>query len=133
MNYGLLMDGTATLITNQTIKDDASLSLDLSTWSSTPIVVRMDVMGGTVNVGNEDIQIHSGQAWYFINSKTLRISGFSEDADGTVRTFIIWTKPSDALPAEQADSAMQIETVKVRSHFDRLWLLDMDGEVILQS
>ena len=131
MNYGLTADGIATLITNSTTEQDASFSIDLSTWSSTSLLVRMDVMGGTINVDGEDLEIHSGQAWYFINSKALRVSGYSEDVDGTVRTFIIWAMSSDELPAEQSDPAMQIETVEVRSHFDRLWLLDMDGDVSL--
>lgn len=91
----------------------------------------MYVMGGTINVDGEDLEIHSGQAWYFINSKVLRVSGYSEDADGTVRTFIIWATSSDELSGEQSDPAMQIKTVEIRSHFDRLWLLDMDGEVSL--
>lgn len=119
------------MITNSTAEQDASFSIDLSTWSSTSLLVRMDVMGGTINVDDEDIEIHSGQAWYFVNSKALRVSGYSEDADGTVRTFIIWATSSDKLPAEQSDPAMQIQTVEIRSHFDRLWLLDMDGEVTL--
>jgi hypothetical protein len=130
-NYSLTAEGTATLITNSTTEQDTSISIDLATWSSTSLLVRMDVMGGTVSLDDEDVEIHSGQAWYFINSKALRVSGYSEADDGAVRTFIIWATSSDALPAEQSDPAMQIQTVEVRSHFDRLWLLDMDGEVLL--
>ncbi|MFY3742219.1 MAG: hypothetical protein HMLIMOIP_002683 [Candidatus Nitrosomirales archaeon] len=76
LTYTLNVNGTADAIGNSSYAGEAELSLDMSVWKSTPGLVKMDVVGGTVMVDGESMEVHSGHAYYWINKDRMLIVAF---------------------------------------------------------
>lgn len=82
LTYTLSANGTAYAIGNSTYTGDAELSLEMSVWKSTPSQVRMDVIGGTVNVDGQKLDVHSDHVLYrIIPHKLLIIAVMMENGN----------------------------------------------------
>lgn len=147
MNYTLTASGTATSVSDNSTSTNASISLDLSVWKSTTGLVSMDIMNGTITIGNETIPIHNGYAYYLINNHQFRVLGFITDTDSTsngqgnqtasasVQVIKLTTRADkteqNVLPTSSSGGALKISILSPQSKLASEWFLKMDGEVKL--
>lgn len=85
MKYLLEAEGIAKRIggsKSNSTEDLAELSISLATWKSTKGSVKMDVMNGTISVGNHTAEIHSGHAVYQIHSDRIILIGYIVTGEG---------------------------------------------------
>jgi hypothetical protein len=81
-NYMLMANGTA--MTNSSNEADATVDINMTVWKSTGAVILLDVIDGTVEVGNQTYTVVLGYAVYTIHHDTLRVGALAVDDDGNV-------------------------------------------------
>ena len=136
MNYTLTASGNATTISNQTSTDNATLSLNMSTWKSTRSLVAMDITGGSLKVGNYITTINSGHAYYLINHPRLIVFGYVVDNNGNTTDVKLlkvfsFSMNGTALPTSTSDSPLTIHILGPESKLSSEWFVNMDGQVKL--
>lgn len=149
MNYTLTAEGTATSVSDNSTSTKASLSLELSVWKSTKGLVSMDIMNGTINIGNETIPVHNGHAYYLIHNHQFRVLGFIVDTNSTsgngsqgnetasmnlkvLKLFAGGDKSEgNVLPTSSSGTPLKITIVDPQSKLASEWFLKMNGEVKL--
>jgi hypothetical protein len=145
MNYTLTADGTARSVSDNSTSISSSVSLDLSVWKSTKGLVSMDIMKGTINIGNETIPVHNGHAYYLIHNHQFRVLGFIVDKSNgnqgneTASTNLKVLKlvagsdktGKNVLPTASSDAPLKINILSPQSKLASEWFLKMDGEVKL--
>lgn len=147
MNYTLTAEGTATSVSDNSTSTKASVSLELSVWKSTKGLVSMDIMNGTINIGNETIQVHNGHAYYLIHNHQFRVLGFIVDTNSTssngsqgnetasmnlkVLKLVAGGDKSEGnvLPTSSSGTPLKITIVDPQSKLASEWFLKMNGEV----
>ncbi len=136
LNYTFTADGNATSISDKSRSENVTVSMNLSVWKSTPGLVAMDVMNGTIQIGeNETYDIDTGHARYVINAHKILI--FAHIAEGTAGNSthsklvkLMATVPEDVqLPAEGSGSALESEILSPQSKVTSKWFLNMHGEI----
>lgn len=80
LDYTLEASGVASGETEQ----DATLAMDISVWKSNGAIVIMDVVGGTVTVGEQEYDIVMGYALYSIRHNVFRSAALAVGNDGDV-------------------------------------------------
>jgi hypothetical protein len=65
-------------------EQDATLAMDVSVWKSNGAVVILDVVGGTVTVGDQEYDIVVGYALYSIRHDVFRSAALAVGDDGSV-------------------------------------------------
>jgi len=85
-NYVLTADGTAMHRNQSGIADKpvATVDVNMTVWKSTGAIILLDVLDGTVDVGNQTYTVVLGYALYTIPHDTLRIGALVIDDDGNV-------------------------------------------------
>ncbi|HXV46333.1 MAG TPA: hypothetical protein VD736_06640 [Nitrososphaera sp.] len=126
LDYALEASGATSGETNE----EATLVMDISVWKSNGAVVIMDVIGGTVNVGNQDYDIHVGYALYSIQHNVFRSAALAVGEDGDVLALRLYgTSLSDVKLATPAGGT----PVGLAFEGDRNllggWTLEMDGAI----
>jgi hypothetical protein len=76
-NYTLEAVGVA----NET---DATVDMNLSVWKSNGAIILLDVIDGTVQVGNHTYTIKIGYALYSLNHDAMRVVALGVDDDGNI-------------------------------------------------
>jgi hypothetical protein len=145
MNYTLTADGTATSVSDNSTSTKASVSLELSVWKSTKGLVSMDIMNGTITIGNETIPVHNGHAYYLVHNHQFRVLGFIVDTssgssgNGTTSMNLKVLKlvaggdksEGSILPASSSGAPLKITILDPQSKLASEWFLKMNGEVKL--
>jgi hypothetical protein len=80
-NYTLSANGTAM---NNSTQADSDVNLDLAVWKSNGAIVLLDVLGGTVDVGNQTYTVVIGYALYSVNHDAMKIATLAVDEDGNI-------------------------------------------------
>jgi hypothetical protein len=109
LNFTLTGDGTATNDSgNSTHSANATVNVDLSVWKSTPAIILLDVIGGTVEVEGQQYNIKIGYALYSPNHGALRVGALATDDSGNKILKLILRGKADEqsykFPTESGDS-----------------------------
>ena len=91
-NYTLTANGTAT--NNGTVAD-SEVDMDLAVWKSNRAIVLFDVLGGTVDVGNQTYTVIIGYALYSVNHDAMKIASLAVDEDGNLVKLKLRGSPLD--------------------------------------
>lgn len=127
LDYTLEAAGVASGETEQ----DATLTMEVSVWKSNKAVVIMDVVGGTVTVGDEEYDIRVGYALYSIQHNVFRSGAlvvadngdvFALKLDGTSMAAMRLATTPDGEPVELAFDG----NAQPRNSLDG-WTLVLDG------
>jgi hypothetical protein len=147
MNYTLIANGNATSISDNSTSTISYVSLDLSIWKSTKGLVSMDIMNGTITIGNNTSPIQNGHAYYLIHNHQIRVLGFITDtttisgndsqgnktASTGLKVLELRTvndkNEGNVLPTSSSNQPLQISIVSPQSKLASEWFLKMDGEV----
>jgi len=144
LNYTLSANGTATPIaegnsSSTTTNQTASVMLQLSIWKSTEGAVSFDVMSGSVNIGSNATQIHSGAAIYLVHSLKLIVNAFivkpSSNGQGqdVMRLLLKAEVPSEqsnaTLPAVKSDTPLMLNIESPQSKLAPQYFLVMQGQI----
>lgn len=135
-NYTMEAQGSGISATDGT-EIEMRVSLEFSIWKSTPSLVWMDIMNGTVEIGDETLLVRSGAAYYLANMHQLRIAAFvagSGADDKAFQILIMKAKlPSGALPSPDSADPVLIEVLSPQSKLLPGWLVKLNGETKLVS
>ena len=140
LNYTLTASGNATAISDSSNTKNASITLNLSIWKSTTSVVSMDIINGTLKVGDNSTQIFSGHAYYLANKPRMIIYGFivdngmgtpgnSSSSEQSVKLLKLFMSGDGTLPAASSDPALKVSVMSPQSKVASEWFLDMGGQV----
>ena len=80
-SFTLSANGTAM---NNGTKADSEVNMDLAVWKSNRAIVLLDVVGGTVDVGNRNYTVLIGYALYSMNHNAMKIASLAVDEDGNI-------------------------------------------------
>jgi hypothetical protein len=80
LDYTLEASGTASGETEQ----DATLAMDISVWKSNSAIVIMDVVGGTITVGQQEYEIVVGYGIYSVRHNVFRSAALAVADNGEV-------------------------------------------------
>lgn len=85
-NYVLTANGTAMQRNQIGIADRpvATVDINMTVWKSTGAIILLDVLDGTVEIGNQTYTVVLGYALYMIPHDTLRVGALVVDDDGNV-------------------------------------------------
>ena len=136
--YTLNASGTATSVSDPSKTADVKVTLDLSTWKAEGRVVTMDVMGGSVTVGqNTVLKVHSGIAAYVLHGRILYAVALITPAENpglsSVQVLKIRAElPQDSnkLPVSSSDQPLKLTTMG-NSMLMPDWSLQLDGQIAL--
>jgi hypothetical protein len=116
--------------------EDAEVTLELATWKSTGRVLHLDIIGGSITIGEETMTVNAGQAYYITNHRVMYAfavvmpEGGDEDSMQLMRLRAML--PSDSkLPAAESDQPLEIDTISTRTKIGSDWFLEMSGQVAL--
>lgn len=112
------------------------VSLDFSVWQSTESLIWMDITDGTIEIGNETLQVQSGNAYYLTHVRQVRIVAFvAENGDDQSFQILVLKAKAQAgmLPVPGSAGPLQIEVLGPQSKLLPGWIVDMSGEIGLVS
>lgn len=135
--YTLTATGAATPISGGDGSETAEISMVLSIWKSTKGLVAMDIMDGTVKIGDDKRDIYSGHVFYLIRGGHLLVFAFiveDDDSGGQDRHISLlklWakTQKGDSLPLSDSDSPLKLDILSPQSKLISEYFLDMDGQL----
>jgi hypothetical protein len=137
--YTLTASGTATSLSDSSMTSDAKITLDLSTWQAAGRVVTMDVMGGSVTVGQTSMTVHSGVVAYIINGHVLYAVALITPADnpGTnsvqlLKIRAVLPQDNNKLPLSASDQHLSI-SAQTTTLLSPGWILNLSGQIALSS
>jgi hypothetical protein len=113
-------------------EQDAVLDMDVSVWKSNGAVVIMDVVGGTITVGDQEYDIQLGYALYSIRHNVFRSAALAVGDDGDVLALRLYGT-SDMADAKLATTAggdpVELAFEAGAQHRNSLgdWMLVLDG------
>jgi multiple sugar transport system substrate-binding protein len=133
--YRLEADGIATRISdNSTL--EIHVTLHASPWKSAGSMVSMDIMNGTIEVGDETYTLQSGDAHYLTHVRQLRILAFAAEG-GNGESFQVLVLKAKAhagtLPFPDSTEPLQIEVLGPQSRLLPGFTIEMSGVVELTS
>ena len=134
--YSLTATGTATPISGGD-SESVEISMNLLIWKSNKGIVAMDIVDGTVKIGNYERDIYAGHAFYLIRGGHMLVFAFIvEDGDNSgqdkkISLLKLWakTQKGDALPLGDSDSSLKLHILKPQSKLVSQYFLDMDGQL----
>lgn len=133
-NYTLTANGTA-LHRNQTeTADDATATVDINmtVWKSTGAIILLDVIDGTIEVGNQTYTVVLGYALYTIHHDTLRLGALAIDDDGNVYKLRLSGSAVDSeaeFPMESGSIELNFEGSRGPPDRFEDWQLTLEGTV----
>ena len=129
MNFTLTASGTAKSIADNSTRD-ITITMDLSVWKSTKGQVSMDIMRGTIKIGdNETYDINAGSILYLIKPHKIVVTGFINSKDIRIMKLQIAVPKDSELSTATAEKAMQLNILSPRSKLASKWMLEMQGEI----
>jgi hypothetical protein len=116
--------------------EDASVSIEMSTWRSNQRIVSMDILQGTIIIGDREETIQAGNAYYLPHTQQLRVYGFVEYEADDVNTYVKLLRINSAvlsvenpLPANSSDPSYTFDSGTF-SRLDAEYYLRLSGEVV---
>jgi hypothetical protein len=123
-DYALEASGAASGETDE----DAMLEMDVAVWKSNGAVVIMDIVGGTVTVGNQEYDIHVGYALYSIQHNVFRSAALAVGEDGDVLALRLYGTPTSDVKLATAAAGAPVElTFEDNRNVLGGWTLELDG------
>jgi predicted secreted protein len=136
MKYTLTANGTATSF-NGNSTEDANLIIQFASWKSNNRVVSMDVLNGTIKIGDREETVRAGHAYYLVSMQMLRIYGLvpyeEQDSPSYVKMLRVNSIPSSAqgeLPTKDSPDAVYTFESSANSRLNAEYRLNMTGHVI---
>ncbi len=86
-NYTLEAEGEATHAVhdeNVMHEANATIDVDMSVWKSNKAIILLDVVGGTIELENQDYEVRIGYAIYSIHHDAMKLVALTTDDDGNV-------------------------------------------------
>ena len=112
---------------------DASMTMTLAVNRTHGPIVYMDLVHGAGILGNDEVRLHSGKAYYLIPFHQLRFFGNVEDSPtvGSDATFKLSAIVANVgpLPTNSSDGAINVKFVGPPSRIGADWNLKMDGQL----
>ncbi|MGH9876457.1 MAG: extracellular solute-binding protein [Nitrososphaerales archaeon] len=134
LNYSMFAQGSALRLSNNA-SSAAEVFLGLSIWKSTNSLVTMDIMSGTLKLGDDEKQIHSGHAYYLAYARQVRVVAFivgDTEAAKSLQILTLKAKVQDGiLPALDSDEKLEIQVLSPQSKLASEWIIELDGEIKL--
>jgi hypothetical protein len=133
-NYTLMANGTAMTNSGNETGDeaDATVDINMAVWKSTGAIILLDVLDGTVEVGNQTYTVVLGYAYYTVHHDTFRVGALAVDDDGNVYKLKMRGSADDdaEFPMESGSIDLTFEGSSGPSN-NRLgdWELTLDGTV----
>jgi ferritin-like protein len=115
----------------------AEITLDLATWKSTGRVLHLDIIGGSITIGDENMTVNAGQAYYITNHRVMYAFAVvmpengDEDSMQLLRLKAILPADNKKLPAAESDQPLEIDTINTRTKIGSDWFLEMSGQIVL--
>jgi hypothetical protein len=134
IGYTLTLTGEATSMSDDSMTEDAEVTLDLATWKSTGRLLHLDITGGSITVGEETMTVNAGQAYYVVNGRVMFAFAVVVPEDGDADSARLLRlravlSPDSMLPAEGADQPLEIMSTWTKIGSD--WSSEMSGQVAL--
>jgi hypothetical protein len=107
LNYTLQATGVATKGMRDETRN-ATVTVEISVWKSTPAIVIMDVVGGTVKIGDEEYDIKIGYALYSTQYDIFRSSSLAVSGNGDVFAFSLRGMTEAELPAASGGAPVEL-------------------------
>ena len=85
-NYTLNADGTAMQAADSEslMEEDVTIDIDMSVWKSNRAIILLDVVGGTVEIENNQYTVRIGYALYSIQHDVMKVVALATDDEGNV-------------------------------------------------
>lgn len=136
MRYALTLTGEAISVSNESMTEDAEITLDLATWKSTGRVLHLDIIGGSITVGGDTMTVNAGQAYYITNHRVMYAFAVvtpegDEESMQLLRLKAMLPPDNNKLPAAESDQLLEIDTISTRTKIGSDWFLQMSGQVAL--
>jgi predicted secreted protein len=137
LTYNLKANGTATSF-DKNSTENVSVTMQLAIWKSNEQVISMDIINGTIKIGNnEDESIRAGNAYYLPIVHMLRIYGLVPYEGQNGATYVKMLKvvstisPSakSGLPVQTSDGLSTFSSNPTSSRLDSEYYLKLKGEV----
>jgi len=107
--FTLAANGTAM---NNGTEAYSNVDMDLAVWKSNRAIVLLDVLGGTVDVGNQTYTVIIGYALYSVNHDAMKIASLAVDEDGNLMKLKLRGSPLDEeskLPTDSGSVDLMFE------------------------
>lgn len=130
-NYMLNATGKA-MQRNQTDSANAAIDLNMTVWKSTGAIILLDVVDGTVEIGNQTYTVVLGYALYTIHHDTLRVGALAVGEDGNVyRLILSGSAVDDEVEFPMESGSIELDFEGSRGPPDRFgnWNPTLDGTV----
>lgn len=129
LNYTLQATGVAT---KGGETRNATVTVEISVWKSNPAIVILDVVGGTVRIGNEEYDIKLGYALYSIQHNVFRSSSLAMSGNEDVFAFSLRGMTGVELPSASGGAPVELtfddSNIGYGNSLDG-WNLALDGKL----
>jgi hypothetical protein len=128
-NYTLMADGTAMNGTTSTA--NATVSIDVAVWKSTPAIVLLDITGGTIEIGGHEYDVRIGYALYSTEHGVMRLGALvSDDSDNILKLKLYGNASEGAeLPMQAGQSIDMSFDSNPSGNGLEGWALTLEGTV----
>jgi len=128
-NYTLMADGTAMNGTTSTA--NATVSIDVAVWKSTPAIVLLDITGGTIEIGGHEYDVRIGYAIYSTEHGVMRLGALvSDDLDNILKLKLYGNASEGAeLPMQAGQSIDMSFDSNPSGNGLEGWALTLEGTV----
>jgi len=83
-NYTLNADGEAMHAARDNLVHEVNATINMSVWRSNSAIILLDVVGGTVEVDDQDYNVRIGYAIYSVRHNAMMLAALATDDDGNV-------------------------------------------------
>ena len=84
-NYTLNADGEAMHgVRDENLVHEANATINMSVWKSNSAIILLDVVGGTIEVDDQDYNVRVGYAIYSTQHDAMMVAALATDDDGNV-------------------------------------------------
>lgn len=88
--------------------EQVSLTIDTAVWKSNGAIVIMDVVGGTVMIGDEEHEVRVGYALYSLNHDVFRAAALVVSEDGDVSVLKLRGTATSGTGLEPSDGTVEL-------------------------
>lgn len=136
-NYTLTAEGTAVSFLDSSVIEDASATIQMSTWRSNERIVSMDIVEGTITIGDREETIQAGGVYYLPKIQLLKVYGLVEYEGDDGNTYVKLLRITSSLlsvenplPTDDSEPSYTFES-STFSRLDAEYYLKMSGAVVI--
>lgn len=134
LNYTLTAEGNAISFTDSSATEDASVTIQMSTWRSNERIVSMSILEGTITIGDREENIQAGNVYYLPAIQQIRVYGLveyeGEDGNMYVKMLRITSSSlsvENPLPTDDSEPSYTFES-SLFSRLDAEYYLRLSGQ-----